>query len=218
MLFSLRSWATIFNAVFSFLMCDRERTWRKGRKKTQNESQKYYSTMQWTLAWKAVCYETFWVVRFGEAAFECAKLKYVMLFSLFIIFVQVFSIQLIIKQSENVTGFFLFCFHVFVMLLFGVPHAHPKYWHVNNVPTAIIHRVKKTRLFVILRILFSFSLGSPFFWHSNTFNERFWYYSLVIVICQPFYFLSSYLFFRCCWFFFIYSLHFFSWWLLLCFF
>lgn len=45
-----------------------------------------------------------WVV----VAFQCAKLKYVMLFSLFIIFVQVFSIQLITKQSEMLPDFFPF--------------------------------------------------------------------------------------------------------------
>lgn len=57
--------------------------------------------------------------------------------------------------------FFLFCFHVFIMLLFGVPHAHPKYWHVNNVPTAIIHRVKKNATFCYLAHIVQFFARQP---------------------------------------------------------
>lgn len=164
--------------------------------KSREEKWTFYSThntkhkMQWTLAWKA-CFETF----LSGAAFECVELKYVMLFALFIIFVQVFSIQLITKQSEMLQDFFS-------SPLLPI-HMHPKYWHVNNVPSAQ-HEPTKNECSIFSRILRAHTHCSLFnwqprvFWHSNTYtwlNGFLIFFAYYYCCLSGLLFQSSYLFF-----------------------
>lgn len=126
---------------------------------------------------------TFWVVRLlNVSSFN------MLCYSRYsFILVQVFSIQLITKQSETLRDFFKFI-HCCMF------HMHPIYWHVNNVPSA--HRNKTTRFLLFCAHIVWFLNGNPVFWHSNTFSERFLIFSAYYHCClsSPL-FQSSYLFF-----------------------
>lgn len=150
--------------------------------------------MQWTL-W----HEKRVTKRFSSGvAFECVELKYVMVF---IIFVQVFSIQLITKQSEMLPDFF----PSFASLRhFPFHHMHPK----NTDMWTMCHRQNMNEK-KMLFLLFWTHIVRIFFWTGNnpgllTFQyvpysgwTGFDIFRLLLLFVSPL-FQSSYLFFFSC--------------------
>lgn len=149
--------------------------------------------------WKmlCVCFEAFWV---AVALYVAHSLNNVMLFPLFIYFVQVFSTNC--KTKRNVTGFFPCSFHRccyccccccrYCVVLLS---------HVSKILTCERQRHKNA-----LRGLFvSFceycsavlTLGNSFFWHSNICTQRkrvFDIFHWLLLFVSPL-FRFSYLFF-----------------------